>query len=248
MSRGARPVLVLAGLGLSYPEQATLEVLRELSRCDTLFSNLSGADSMRFLTMFCGDVRTIAYQGERDEGVWTRKIFSALKPGRRVGFVTRGHPLISGSLAKSLLDRAGKAGVEIVNFPSVSTIDSILAMAGETLSVSSMALQVYDSRLVTEGSVALHAGIPAILYLGLRRGRDLPARLGPYIDALAGRISKRYPLRHRVFLYGPRYDVRRLEPVAVSGLRARLRSEAPLALSSLILFIPAVRPLKPRHY
>jgi hypothetical protein len=203
---------------------------------------------MRFLTLFCADVRTISYQGARDEHVWTKKVFSALGPGRKVGFVTRGHPLISGSLANELLRRARREKVQVVNLPSVSTVDSIVAMGEELLSVTSMGLQVYDSRLVVEKRVALQDGLPMILYLGLRRGRDLASRLKPYAAALQARLVSAYGARHKVFLHGPRYDVRAMEELRLSGLAERLLREQALMLASLILFVPPARVLKPKKY
>lgn len=243
----APPRLLLAGLGLDYPRQATLEVLAALRGCDVVFSNLSGAEAMRFLALFCDDVRTISYQGARDEARWTAKICAELKPGRRVAFVTRGHPLVSGKLAEALLKGARRRRAEVVNFPALSTMDTIVSMAQEHLSATISALQVFDSRLVVEGAVTLDARVPAILYLGLRRGPDLARRLKPYAEALAAQLRRVHSARHRVFLHGPRYDQRALEPLALAALPARL-SRDPDLVSSLILFVPGRGRLQPRKY
>lgn len=234
------PVLVLAGLGLDYPRQATLEVINELRGCDVVFSNLSGAEATRFLTLFCGDVRTVSYQGERDENRCASKIVSALKPGRRVAFVTRGHPLVSGNLAQTLMRLARRRGASVVSPPAISTIDAILSLSRENFQISSAALQIYDSRLVAEKRAIVQPGMPMILYLGLRRARGMPGKLAGYLNALFGRLSRFYPARHRVFLFGPRYDARVLEPLTLGRLKDRLSGEPPETLSSLILFVPAL--------
>jgi hypothetical protein len=242
-----RAELILAGLGLRYPQQATLEVLSALRRCDVVFSNLQGAESTRFLRLFCADVRTISYQGARDEARWSGKIFAELKGGRRAAFVTRGHPLVSGKLADVLMKRARREGVETIHFPALSTMDTILSMAEEVLSATISAAQVYDSRLVIEESVVLQPRVPAVLYLGIRRGPDLARRLKPYAAALAAKLRRLYPAGHKIYLHGPLYDARTFEPLALSAVEERVLRE-PELVSSLILFLPPVGSLKPRKY
>ena len=97
--------LFLCGLGIFPPYTASLDVLHGLSRCDVLFNNVAGPEVRQHLSEFCADVRPASYQAWQDEPKWADKIIAELKKGRKVGFVTRGPPLVFGGLAVELLRR-----------------------------------------------------------------------------------------------------------------------------------------------
>lgn len=234
----AQSTLILAGLGLHYPYQATLEVIKALSGCDTIFSNLAGVHAMEFLSLFCRDVRTISYERTGEEGFWADKVFSAVKPGRTVAFVTRGHPLVSGHLARELLQRARRKGVRVQSFGALSTMDSLLALSEEILFETHWSLQVFDCRLIADRQVTIQTSVPMIVYLGIYD--PTPKRVKLFIDKLCAELAKRYPAGHKALLC-ERYDKRELEPVELRALRERLAKIEPDMFSTAILFLPAVK-------
>lgn len=237
--KGTKPVLLILGLGLHYPHQATLEALRVLSECDVVYNNLAGAEAMEFLSLFCRDVRTVCYEGE-DEDDWADRIFAELKPGTRAAFVTRGHPMVAGHLAQELLDRAAARGVEVKNYPAVSYLDNVLSLAGMATLETFWGLQVYDSRLVVEGRVALQTCLPVVLETGGGRQLSRADWVRKHATELAGKLRSLYPAAHTVYLYGPRYESRRMEPVRLEELEERLRRVDPEMFSSVAILVPPV--------
>lgn len=235
-SKTAVPKLILAGLGLRYPQQATLEVLMALKGCDVIFSNLAGGEAMEFLQLFCKDVRTVSYEGA-DEERWTDKIFTAVKPGRTVAFVTRGHPLVSGHIAHRLLKRARKLSVDVRSFGAISTVDTMLAMSQEVLLEASWGLQAYDAKLLIEGKARPQTGLPMILYLGLPVGADGPAQMRAFCSGLIAALAKEYPPAHKILLH-ERYDAPHAEAVELSRLGERLLRTSPPMFSAVILLVP----------
>lgn len=235
---GAPPILNITGLGLDFPRQVTLETLEVLSRSDVIANNLNAEGVLEFLSLFCKDIRTISFKGER-AGAWADEIFSMLEPGKTVTFVTRGHPLVSGHLAVELLQRAKKAGIRVRSYSAISTMDEILSLAQEALGETAWGLQVYDSSLLTAGVVVPQRGAPAVVYLGLSSGRSQADKARQLIMELDAVLSKAYPAEHEVVLYAPPYGERRYEKVRCGGLREALLRLDPRALSSIVLYFPA---------
>lgn len=236
--RGERAQLILTGLGLDYPRQATLEVLQILSDCDIVVNNLAGAEAMEFLSFFCRDVRTVSFEGEQPQR-WADKIFGWIKPGNRVAFVTRGHPLVSGHLALSLLRRARRRGVEVGCYSAISSVDQMLSLTQEVLSETSWGLQVMDSQLLLTGKARPQPGLPLLLYLASAPNAPGHRRA---VARLCAAVRESYPDGQRVLLFGPRYDSRKLQELRVAGLEEFLaRLERRMYSSTILLFPPARR-------
>jgi hypothetical protein len=235
------PILILTGLGLDYPRQATLEVLEALRGCDLVLSNLAGVEAMDFLSLFCPKVRSISFEGRKSRS-WADKVFSYLKPGLKVALVTRAHPLVSGHLAYRLLKRAKSKGVQVRSYGAISSVDQMLALSQEVLGETFWGLQIYDARLLLSGKLALQDGVPAIIYLGVPDGQKKTAA---FIKELSALLVRRCGGRRRVCLFGPRYEDRRLEVVRAASLRKRLERVDAGMLSSIVLLVPPSKTVVP---
>lgn len=240
-----RPRLILAGLGLDYPYQATLELLGVLSDCDIIVNNLAGAEAMEFLSVFCRDVRTISFEG-RHSRRWADRVLRWLKPGLKVAFVTRGHPLVSGHLAHELIRRSRGEGIDLRCYGAISSVDQILALTGEVLGETFWGMQMVDSQLLNDEGLEYQTGLPLILYLSLPPGEGARAEQLRCVARLESWLKAAYPAGHRLFLFGPRYDLRRLEEARLEELPKRLRGVDERMFSSMILLVPPVKALAPR--
>lgn len=234
----AARTVVIAGLGLNYPQHTTLEAMKALSECDTIFANLSGPQSAEFLSLFCKDVRPISYRVRNDLGKWIKQILSACKPGKTVAFVTRGHAMVSGYLAQKLLRACADAGVGVRNLSAISSIDDILAATGETLSASIPGIQAYESELLLAHGVTTPKGVPVIVYLSLD-GQGTGA--DGHLDALCGRLTEHYGPDHAAALYAPPYGHGRLDWTTVGAVREALGRIRPDTLTSTVLYLAPVR-------
>jgi len=236
--------LNLVGLGLDYPNQATLEVIDQIANSDVVINNLSGARAAEFLALFAKKLVTISFEGGGPQH-WADKVIDTLKKGKTTTFVTRGHPLVSGHLAMVLLRRAKKRGAETRVFGALSTVDQVLALAEEVLGETFWGMQVYDSRLIANRSVKLETGVPALIYLGTMLGKDPKRALESWTREFCAGMREFYPLKHKLFMHGPRYDLRRLDPLTLGELPRRLSTVDPRVVSSLILLVPAVEDIQP---
>lgn len=245
-ANGREPVLIMSGLGLDFPNQVTLETLAALSSCDLVLNNLADPETMEFLSLFCRDVRAISFDGA-DPEQWADAVLKTLRPGTRAAFVTRGHPLVSGHLAHRLLTRAKRRGVRVVSYGALSSIDQMLALAQEALGETSWGVQVYDARLLLDGTARLQTGLPAILNLGVPDGPATARRRERSARDLGRHLSALYPKSHRALLFGPRYDLRRLEETKISALGERLVAAGNM-LSSLVVLVPPLGRSRPPRY
>ena len=218
--------LFLCGLGIFPPYTASLDVLHGLSRCDVLFNNVAGPEVRQLLSEFCADVRPASYQAWQDEPKWADTIFAELDKGRKVGFVTRGHPLVFGGLAVELLRRCKEQNVAYQSFGSVSSIDHILAKTNQGLGDHMEGLSVFD-RPAIEKAATLNTQQPllACFYAGVEDKRG--------VAAFRKSIERFYPSNHQCLMFGPKYDS---EPEAVE--LGRLEERYPSIHPSLMLYLP----------
>jgi hypothetical protein len=227
---GEKARLYLCGLGIFPPYTASLDVLHALSGCDVLFNNVAGTEVRQLLGEFCADVRPASYQAQRDEPRWADAIFAELDKGRKVGFVTRGNPLVFGALAVELLRRCKNRGIPYRNFGAVSSIDFILARTAQGLGVHMAGVQAFD-RPAIEGAEALNNREPLIACFF--DGLDGPEKVAAYRRSL----QRFYPGSHECLMYGPKYDS---EPAPVR--LDRLEESYPSVDPSLVLYVPPLRP------
>ncbi len=221
--------LSLCGLGIFPPYTASLEVLHAISRCDVIFNNVAGGEVRSLLGEFCADIRPASYQAWQDEPKWADVIFKEIAKGRRVGFVTRGHPLVFGGLAVELVRRCKAQNLPHESFGAVSSIDHLLAYAGLGLGDDMQGVQVLDRPAVEKAS-AINTDLPllACFYSGVE-GR---ARVAGYRK----RLQKFYPGSHKCWMFGPKYDT---APVVLT--LAELDARYPDIHASLMLFVPPLK-------
>ena len=225
-SKGAS--LSLCGLGIFPPYTASVEVLHALSRCDILFNNVAGMETREFISLFSNDIRPLCYQASSDESRWADEIFSEIERGHSVAFVTRGHPLVFGGLARELVRRCRESKIPCRSYGAVSSIDHILAYTGLSLGDDWGGIQLLDwSELKTAPSINTNIPLLATFYNHLSESEM------PRLERL---LRKFYPQEHPCWMFGPQYD---REPAALSV--SRLCDHYPKIHSSLMLFLPPDR-------
>lgn len=125
--------LLLCGLGIDRPNDATLATLQALKSSDVVFYiHGDGVTLKGFLKAFCPDVRT--FDGERfakmgDEArvrAVGEQVCKELSRGRTVAYVTYGHPLLF-SDAFELGEYCWRRGYACRSLPAVSSIDGVIS-------------------------------------------------------------------------------------------------------------------------
>lgn len=228
MKKTKKPKLYMIGLGMFPPYNASLDVLMAISRSDLVFNNVAGPEVRNLIATFCGDVRRASYQAWQDEPKWANAMFKELEKGKTVGFVTRGHPLVFGGLARELVRRCRAEGVEFECLASVSSIDHFLAVTGTCLGedvggISAVDLPAFERQTVHS------TRIPLILcfYGGVKD------RAG--VRAVRDSLRRFYPGQLECWMFGPKYDSTPVV-VRVDELDAKYGEFH----SSLMLYVPAL--------
>jgi precorrin-3B methylase len=231
MKKTKQPELVLCGLGIFAPYNASLDVLMAMSRSDVLFNNVAGPEMRALVSEFCDDVRPAAYQAFHDEPQWADKIFAELDKGRKVAFVTRGHPLVFGGLARELIKRCRERGIPFRCLSSVSSIDHFIAYAGQGLGddfggISAIDLPEFQRAEVHSTRIPLtlcfYGGVED--RAGVRRAREA--------------LERFYPGALACWMFGPKYDA----PPAVVRIDELDRRYDRLHPSLMLYVPPLARP------
>jgi precorrin-3B methylase len=154
-------------------------------------------------------------------------MFKEIEKGKKVAFITRGHPLVFGALARELVKRCKAKEIAHETFGAVSSIDHILAAMGRGLGEDFAGVQAFD-RPAIESAKALHTGQPllACFYDGLK---------GAAVGRFSKTLERFYPGSHDCRMFGPKYDTAP-EPVRISELEKKFPKIHP----SLILYVPAL--------
>jgi tetratricopeptide (TPR) repeat protein len=192
----------LCGLGVYPPQTATVEVLRGISECDVIFNNLPGLGMSEFLGLFCGNRRPVAFRYEQDAKLCADLVLSEVKPGRTVGFVTFGHPLLFGPLSHEIIQRCAKEGIPCKAFGAVSSMDAVLAASGQVLGYSYGGFQLFETtgnHILKEIGEA-NPNLPVIVYFAEGMGEQGMKQL---VDTL----GKVFPAGHDCLLYGPKHEL-----------------------------------------
>ncbi|MFI5345239.1 MAG: SAM-dependent methyltransferase [Elusimicrobiota bacterium] len=228
MKKTKKPKLYMVGLGMFPPYNASLDVLMAISRCDLVFNNVAGPEVRNLVATFCGDVRRASYQAWQDEPKWANAMFKELEKGHTVGFVTRGHPLVFGGLARELVRRCRAEGVEFECLASVSSIDHFLAVTGTCLGediggISAVDLPAFERQTVHS------TRIPLILcfYGGVKDKAG--------IRAVSDSLKRFYPGELECWMFGPKYDSTPAT-VRIDDLDKKYSEFH----SSLMLYVPAL--------
>jgi precorrin-3B methylase/Flp pilus assembly protein TadD len=199
MKTTKKPKLYMIGLGMFPPYNASLDVLMAISRSDLVFNNVAGPEVRNLLGTFCPDVRRASYQAWQDEPKWANAMFKELDKGKTVGFVTRGHPLVFGGLARELVRRCRATGVEFQCLASVSSIDHFLAVTGNCLGEDIGGITAVD--LPEFQRQRVHSvQLPMILcfYGGVKDKAG--------IRLVQDSLRRFYPGGMACWMFGPKYD------------------------------------------
>jgi hypothetical protein len=212
--------LIVCGLGIHFPYQISVESLAALSHCDEVFTNAPGTEAMEFLRLFCKVVRPLHAQWRGAEKLRGRPIIQALEAGKKVGFVTRGHPLLFGGIAYYLMEWCEKRGLPCRAYGAISSMDVILAASRTCMGQDSHGFQLLSTKLLVEEALAPNPRLPLFLYMGLSDGT--PGRpkdvIAAHLAKLQKALSAAYGAAHRLNIYGPPYKDALYEGVAVSAL------------------------------
>ena len=192
----------LCGLGVYPPQTATVEVLRGISECDVVFNNLPGLGMSEFLGLFCANRRPVAFRYEQDAKLCADLVLSEVKPGRTVGFVTFGHPLLFGPLSHEIIQRCAKEGIPCKAFGAVSSMDAVLAASGQVLGYSYGGFQMFETtgKTILKEIPSANPRLPVVVYFAEGLG---DAGLKTLIEML----GKLYSPAHKVLLYGPKHEL-----------------------------------------
>lgn len=221
----------LCGLGVYPPQTATVEVLRAISECDVIFNNLPGVGISEFLGLFCANRRPVAFRYEQDAQLCADLVLSELKPGRTVGFVTFGHPLLFGPLSHEIIKRCAKESIPCKAFGAVSSMDAVLAASGQVLGYSYGGFQLFETTgmsILGEISVA-NPKLPMVIYFADGMGEE-------WLGKLAKSLAKTHSSSHRCLFYGPRHEL--WEQQQESFTVAELAKSSHHKLAQGILFVP----------
>lgn len=220
--RGAH---LLFGLGLFPPYDAPLEAFWALRAADVVFNNLPHPEVRELIHALHDEVRAATYDAAEDEFEWADAMERELKRGKTVGFATRGHPLMFGRLACEAVRRRRAREAPFSVVPCSTSVDTLLARGGAHLAQAFEGCAVYDAPGFFSAAF-VDTARPVILnfYAGVTR-REMPR--------VVSALKRRYPARHTVLVFGPKYDTDWRE-VPVAGLAKAY----PDLHASLILFLP----------
>lgn len=225
------PRVVVAGAGVDCPYQTSLDALKAMRACDVLFTDVPEPEAADFLRRFCPDVRALPAGSSGPEPVLAEAV-----PGRAVGFVTRGHPFATGTLARRLVREAKASGAQVEAFGAVSSFDTGVSLASERGFVDWDATHHYPHEVLTEHGVPVQTSVPTILTLPSDE-----ATRAERSRRLVSILAKAYGGRHAVFLHGPGLAAGKPVALKLSELGERLAALDAHRAASVYLFVPPRR-------
>jgi tetratricopeptide (TPR) repeat protein len=190
--------LVICGLGIRPPYTVTADVLRAIRDSDFIFNNLSEPEVAALLRLLSCDGRPTMFDIRGADERWTRTIFKEIRPGRTVAFVTRGHPLVCGGLAGSLIEESERRGVEYRIFAAVSSMNTLAIGALPDRQEGFWGQQVLDYSSVFSKGFRLDARVPAVIYFNATI-QEMPLKT---YRRFCGLLEKAYAPDHRCYFYG----------------------------------------------
>jgi len=223
--------VLIIGFGISSSEHMTLQALRLLKGCDVIFGPKGALP--RSLPASAPDFRDIADAYRRDPDVERHIVAAVLAEaarGKTVGLCTAGHPLLFDSTVALLVAECKAKGIACQVVPGISSIDAILCDLGCIVDSGFQVLQA-----ASLGEFRIDAGLPLLIF----RSGALAKR--PWILlSFITRLSKDYPMSHRVYLIeSSRFPGER--PRAESLDLRRLKKRIGSVSSEATLFIPPLR-------
>ena len=211
-----RARLQICGLGIKPPYTASVETLRAIVSCDFIFNNLSEPEIAGLLRLLSKECQPTMFDVRGADSRWTKTIFKEVRPGRTVGFVTRGHPLVCGGLACSLMEECGRRDVEFAVYPSVSSMDTLAIEAADGRDGHYWGQQVLDYSSVFADEFALDTRLPAVIYFNATTLVLTTREHRRFCDAM----EKLYSADQLCWFYGRSFHVKP-DLVRLSELRGR---------------------------
>lgn len=222
--------LVIVGLGIRPPYTATADALRAIASCDLVFNNLSEPEIGELLNLLAPRAIPTMFDVRGADARWTRSIFREVRPGRTVGFVTRGHPLVCGGLAGSLIRESQKQGTRYRVFGSVSSMDTLAVMDMPDELKGFRGRQALDYGSVFSPEFRMDTAVPAVLYFN-STVLELPRR---HYEEFCSVLEKTYSPEHPCLFYGRNFNAPP-DRIPLRGLRGHYGALDP----SFTLLIPA---------
>jgi tetratricopeptide (TPR) repeat protein len=211
-----RARLLICGLGIKPPYTATFETLRAITSCDFIFNNLSEPEISGLLRLLSKECRPTMFDVRGADARWTRAIFKEVRPGRTVGFVTRGHPLVCGGLACSLMEESGRRGVDFAVYGAVSSMDTLAIETADGGAGLYWGHQVLDYSSVFAEEFTLDTRLPAVIYFNATALALTPLEHARFCKAM----ERLYSASHLCCFYGRSFHVKP-DVMRLSELRGR---------------------------
>lgn len=196
--RPGRPFLYICGLGMKPPYTASLETLRAIASCDFIFNNLSEPEIGALLWLLADECEPTMYDIRGADARWTKKVFKPIVPGRVVGFVTRGHPLVCGGLASSLIDECRRVGADWEVVGSVSSMNALEIQHLPGASAGFSGGQVLDYSSFFSPAFRMDVRNPAVVYFNA----SALVLEKAHFDRFCGVLEKTYAPGHPVYFWG----------------------------------------------
>jgi tetratricopeptide (TPR) repeat protein len=208
--------LYICGLGIYPPYTASVETLRAVLSCDMVFNNLSEPEIAALLWLLAPECEPTMFDIRGADTRWTNAIFKHVTAGRTVGFVTRGHPLVCGGLAHSLIQECERRGdVEHRVFGSVSSVNTLAVRALPRGADAFWGLQVLDYSSVFSPNFQLDTRVPVVLYFNSTAMILTKEEHDRFCSIMESAYSKDQP----VYFYGRTFNMTP-ELIKLSELRA----------------------------
>ena len=211
-----RARLRIIGLGIKPPYTTSVETLRAIRSCDFIFNNLSEPEIAGLLRLLSKECQPTMFDVRGADSRWTKTIFKEVRRGRTVGFVTRGHPLVCGGLACSLMEECGRRDVDFAVYASVSSMDTLAIETADGRDGRYWGQQVLDYSAVFNDEFTLDTRLPAVIYFNATALVLTAREHRRFCEAM----EKRYSAAQLCYFYGRSFHVKP-DLMRLSELRGR---------------------------
>lgn len=159
--------IYFVGTGVSTHLHLTEESKQALTECDVLLVLHPDYNTHSYLFNFCKSIINLEYmyEGEEERLNVYKKISELIveeaNKGKKVAFVTHGHPLFLVSATEYTMELADKNNLSYKIIPGISSFDTILA---ELKIDYGYALQMYCANSLLRNEYSINCDVPLILF------------------------------------------------------------------------------------
>jgi uncharacterized protein len=244
--------LYILGAGVAFPDHLTGESLAAMRACRRIFANLD-EQALALLppdiAARCQSVRPL-YRDQRPRVENYRNVTQAVIDAAGsgpIGWLTPGHPRVFDSVSEGLVTAARSRGLQVLVFPGISSIDTILA---ELSYDPAGGLMIHDATTVVMRGLAPVTGAallllqPGVFRIDIAHLAQ-PSR--PDLTTLRDYLGQFYPQEHRcAFIRSPSRSTDR--HAVTWTLLDRLCSVASEIVAGATLFLPPLQwDMQPRE-